>query len=59
MQIGMKLLPCWMRPGLIRRGVGKSAEVASPPKINGKEPKNGWFVDVSPFPSGVFSGSSR
>ena len=30
----------------------------TPPKIN-MEPKNWWFVDVSPFSHEVFSGSSR
>ena len=28
----------------------------TPPKIN-MEPKNWWFVDVSPFPRGYFPGS--
>ena len=41
----------WVTWGVITLLVG-----VIPPKTN-MEPKNWWFVDVSPFPKGVFSGS--
>ena len=37
----------------------KQHEFVAPSKTNLKEPKIRWFVDVSPFSKGVFSGSSR